>query len=369
MLGTFNRWHQVLTVVYPPGTVAVLRVAHLPVQGAVRESAVGGDTRPGSAQYAWEMNRLHVSQVVRNTAATDRALSSEVGSISCSAARFVPGLYPYRIAIPGVLVLLADPACIASRSCSPVVPPGLNYTDPAYDAVVQAWIREQASRPAWQRKARLACMPMADFADQDSQPRNYDLMHFDYPAAAESRAAQAGGEWTPGYPVQRGQWHGRKVSANASETQPAGSATAAAPEPWYLQAGSVNPLLGPVARYRGAALHRIEPPPANQTLPRIDGGSWVCNSTSNIGAFRFRPVCRMECDDASLLPVDVGLERWARREEARNDAAADTGTGSGWRLVLGTARVWHSFWTGFPGMAGGPPVDGSGSQQPSGIVA
>lgn len=251
-----------------------------------------------------------------------------------------------------MIVLLADASCVAAQNCSPVVPAGSTPDNPGYESRVNEWLQAEASKPPWKRKARLACMPMDVY---DSNSNSIDLMHYDYPAAAGTRAFSFGGEWRPGYAASRGRWAsgngasgpmaaiGDKIGLGSQLRQRSMSSDSA-PSAWLLSSHSSGPLMGPLARYRGVALHRIEGPDLKLSLPPILGGSWRCNSTSDSGAFRFRPVCRMECADESRVPVDVGLEHQAVAAEGLSSVRRE------WLLVASCARVWYSYWTGYPGL-------------------
>lgn len=118
--------------------------------------------------------------------------------------------------------------------------------------------------------------------------------------------------------------------------------------PWYLPM-DMSPVQGPVAMYRGDAMHRAVPPPTNVSLPHVSGGRWSCNTTSLQGAFMRRPSCRMECDDPTHVAVDRKVEHWLD-ESSGNELRSARLSGSGWYLAASISRVWWSYWTGFPGL-------------------
>lgn len=95
-----RRWHQAITVTYPPGTVA-----ELPLDALVQWHK--GDRR---LDYPWRVNPMHVQQVAIDAAAP--------GNIKCytnpAANRFVPG-QPW---VSGTMVLLDNPGCVSTRSCN-----------------------------------------------------------------------------------------------------------------------------------------------------------------------------------------------------------------------------------------------------------
>jgi len=86
--GIFNRWHQAITVVYPPGTVAVLPTRGRDSSGDPSLHDHGGnesiDARISTnANYAWSLNHLHVSQVVVNSAPVSRQSNIDTSSTQC----------------------------------------------------------------------------------------------------------------------------------------------------------------------------------------------------------------------------------------------------------------------------------------------
>jgi len=175
--------------VFPPGTVAIL-----PVNGSALD-AVG----VSRTSYPWRLNHIHITLLMLDAVGT-----LTVGAtlqVECSNfARTKPSLD-----IRSVKVLLDDPECIERRDCSPGVETRAGAWSPAtVGGAVEDWVGDQATLPAWRRSGRVACALMyyvntAEF--------NVDVMHFDYPAASESRAVTIGGEFRRSYAPRRGQWH------------------------------------------------------------------------------------------------------------------------------------------------------------------
>jgi len=202
---------------------------------------------------------------------------------------------------------------------------------------------------------------------------NVDLVHFDYPAAAQSRAATVGGISAALWPSTAGRWNNSGVPTQEFEPEvyPADmcSKTLTSNEaarkckppigvPWRLPY-DVSPVAGPIATYRGTVGSRLFAPPANVSLPPIARGSWDCNMTSIEGAYIGRPVCRAACDSPENVAVDLGIERWAsenEREMEVGDSSTGSARNSGFRLAVSTVRIWWTFWTGLPSLVQGTAV-------------
>lgn len=113
--------------------------------------------------------------------------------------------------------------------------------------------------------------------------------------------------------------------------------------PWSLPY-DISPIVGPIAVYRGSALHRVRAPPINVSLPPINGGGWRCQPSFIDAAFQGRPACRAYCTDPSHIAVDHNVEAWSHANRP------NTGEFTGWLLAASVSRVWWSFWTGKPGL-------------------
>jgi len=126
-----------------------------------------------------------------------------------------------------------------------------------------------------------------------------DLVHFDYAAAAQSRAATVGGISTALWPSISGRWN--QTGVPLSELKPdvygagmcvrttvpnSGDRECKPPAgiPWRLPY-DLSPVVGPIAMYRGTVGSRLVPAPVEVSLPPVLGGRWDCNSTALAGAF------------------------------------------------------------------------------------
>ena len=382
--GIENRWHQVVTTVFPPGTVAIL-----PVNGSALD-AVG----VSRSSYPWRLNHVHVIQLMTDTVTSlSPGSTSPLGYCGGIVARRIP---PHN-ASP-VTLLLDDPECIERRDCSPEVDPLAGAWSPAnVGGAVDDWARDQATLSAWRRSGRVAC---ALLYYVNTTKYNVDLMHFDYPAASESRAVTVGGEYRRSYAPRRGLWHlpgssddastsddiakgvmgrgGARVSGRRSRGAASqilkhvvgnqSSSSNGSSSPWPNAWPTVrypSPIMGPFVRYKGIRLDRIMPPDPDASLPPIHRGHWECNDTSLVGAFRFRPTCRAMCDDPGQVAVLPDLEH-ADNDDCDN--CSGNMSQEGWRLSASLSRVWFSDWTGRPELPRCGPCDASGSFRPRSCV-
>jgi len=308
-------------------------------------------------------------------------LNATMGKAEPSSNKAAPGKVRQYQPLMSAQVILADPACLLTKTCSPAVP---SHQLPGSDSIKEAvrrWVRDVYwKQPIGQRIPRFACSlsyfrGWRPYSKGRKMPDTFDIIHSDYPAAASTRMASFGGTAPMQRPVDRGGWnsptehagslesHGRLAAAAndniTGRSLGVGSHPYRSPGPssrWPLPLD--RPVVqGPKARYRGAALWRAVAPSADRSLPAIAGGYWSCNETSPLGAYFMRPVCRAQCNDPRMIAIDRGIE-----ESIDSDV-------QGYTLAASLARPYLTRWGGYPALRQSTSVIPRSDRLPGGVVA